>query len=230
MSKNKPRPPKCDIFCILQGNIESTENRSLPASGIIKPNCVYLRTGTWNNTSWTSEGRTLCPTWQLLVLEWKKDLPKERSHTGRMQLQTRFCRGQIWLTEAAQWEYGESRDRFGKQGSKNVLDSWHINTKSELCSRLSVLHSTWEGAPWLNRSGMCTFTDHYVLYGLSRQRELKLQKLLIKAPSFFYNSRFKARRSDWGVLWELAGFLSWSWYGHGFAGESESLTGAFTAS
>lgn len=86
------------------------------------------------------------------------------------------------------------------------------------------------GDIWLNCWGMCTFTDHYVLDGLSRQRKRKLQKVLIKAPSFFYNSGFKARRSDGGFLWELAGFLSWSWYGHGFGRESESLTGVFTVS
>lgn len=118
-----------------------------------------------------------------------------------------------------------------EQSGKNVLDSWHINTKTELCGRLSVLHSTCErGDIWLNCWGMCTFTDHYVLDGLSRQRKRELQKVLIKAPSFFYNSGFKARRSDGGFLWELAGFLSWSWYGHGFGRESESLTGVFTVS
>lgn len=86
------------------------------------------------------------------------------------------------------------------------------------------------GDMWLNCWGMCTFTDHYVLYGLSQQRKLKLQKVLIKAPSFFYNSGLKAGRSDGGFLWELAVFLSWSWYGHGFGREPESLTGVFTVS
>lgn len=62
-----------------------------------------------------------------------------------MQLQERSCKGQIWLTEVTQSENSESRDRFAKQSGKNVLDSWHINTKTERCGRLSVLHSTCEG-------------------------------------------------------------------------------------
>lgn len=181
---------------------------------------------TWNNIPRTCvvNGAQIsnCSCWRE-----EDELKRERSHNERMQLQKRSRKGQIWLTEVTQSETSE----FGKQSGKNVLDSWHINTKTELCGRLSVLHSTCEGGDiWLNCWGMCTFTDHYVLDGLSRQRERKLQKVLIKAPSFFYNSSFKARRSDGGFLWELAGFLSWSWYGHGFGRESQSLTGVFTVS
>lgn len=68
-----------------------------------------------------------------------------------MRLQERSCGGQIWLTEVTQSENGESRDRFAKQSGKKVLDSWHINTKTELCGRFI-------SSPLDLRGGICDST------------------------------------------------------------------------